>query len=271
MSRKWEELIADGLDLKIMEGRVEAEAGNVRWLWGDLALEVAPVGKSGAHNKSTERLTQFVSDLNVQLRERHEEQVSLDALRKYRTVADAWPPGTRFQGETWANHLLLVSNPDRETIIANPVDSETGEKLPRWTWRQLQRHLGQKASPNYVAPPVTTEDKVALAADLLGDLDVAKAIIGRKGAARSNISKAILDEAESPFSNAPTKSFDQRWAEWVNALNTVFIRGAKLIAEGEDQNVELGGHAAVGRVMYERLTERKLDAELRSLLEDADR
>ena len=66
-ARSWEDLIADGEELKIMEERIEAEAGNVRWLWGDLALEVAPMGDSHAKSGALDKLSSSPQSLMSRL------------------------------------------------------------------------------------------------------------------------------------------------------------------------------------------------------------
>lgn len=62
----------------------------------------------------------------------------------------------------------------------------------------------------------------------------------------------------------PEKPLDDAWSEWLNQGMTWLLKGAKLVARTEDtEGVELGAHAAIGRMLYERISEKAIDAELR--------
>jgi hypothetical protein len=64
------------------------------------------------------------------------------------------------------------------------------------------------------------------------------------------------------------RSFEDRCASWIHAVNRVLMEGTRLAQEAESwPDIELGAHAALAIQLYQRLTERALDAELRSLLE----
>lgn len=262
MNRSWDDLIADGRDLKIMEERVEAEAGNVRWLWGDLALEVAAIGRAGDHSGSEKRLRRFSDELDV----------SFESLREYRRVAAQWPNAMRMANQPWSVHQMFASREDREEIIANPVDVRTGERVDRWTFRGAQRFLGNKPSPHYTAPPTSTEEKADLARIFLSEDGVADVVFAEAGEHLANTRNALADiEGDDSASDKPVPAtFDAECGRWVNQLNTVFIKGARLAARAEDENVELGAHASIALLIYQRLSERKLDAELRALLEESE-
>lgn len=250
MTRSWDELVAAGAELKIMEDRVEAEAGNVRWLWGDLALEVAPIGANGEHTGALERLEKYADQLDV----------SYSALREYRRVADAWPAAMRVAPQPWTVHQQIAGRDDREELIANPVDVRTGEKLDRWTSRAMQRYLGKKPSPHYSAPPVTPEDKIEHALALIEDATVADEL------------RAVLDAPTSqpilPAQEKPQRTFDERCNSWVVRLNALMMEGARLSAEADEV-----GHASdiatshLAVLLYQRLSERQFDAEVRRLLD----
>lgn len=245
-TKSWDDLLAEGEQLKVMEERVEAEAGNVRWLWGDLALEVAPMGDGpgGVGNGATELLKRFAEELDV----------SFESLRQYRTVAEKWPIGMRIPMQPWACHQQIMGRDDREELISNPVDVLTGEKMNRWTFRAMQRFLGQKPSPHYVAPPRDADEKADLVRELLDDPEVA----------------ALVEErAEDERPDAPpkkAKTLDERYASAIHRLNGVLMELAKLSDEAEEAEA-IGPHTELGRLVYERITERKLDAEIRHLLE----
>ena len=255
--RSWEDLIAEGEQLKIMEERVEAEAGNVRWHWGDLALEVAPVGHDKSNTGSYQRLREFAEALDI----------SFESLRQYRTVAYKWPHGMRVPSQPWAVHQQIMGRSDREELIANPVDVRTGEKVDTWTFRSMQRYLGHKESPSYIAPPSSSEDKAEVVAGYLADEDVV-ALVVENDTAVTNILEAIT----KPGSSAPTeptlKPFDERCMSWVNRLNGLMMEGAQLANEADElghASDTASSHLAI--LLYQRLSEKKFDAEVRQLLE----
>lgn len=254
--RNWDELVAEGRELKVMEERIDAEHGNIRWQWGDLALEVAPMGERGHDSGATERLKRFADELDV----------SHSALREYRRVADAWPNAMRVAFQPWIAHQMFASRDDREELIANPIDVRTGERMPKWTHRACQRFLGQKESPHgYRKPPQSTAEKLAEVNDLfatVGD-DEAVEFIDRV----VDFLSALDERTERP-EPAPPAPLTERWEKWLNQTNTLFITAAKLMRETEEAGEQLGGHAAFAMYLAERFSERKFDAELRDLLEN---
>lgn len=248
--RTWDELIAKGEELKVMEDRIDAEAGNVRWLWGDLALEVAPMSTRGHDSGAYGRLQEFADQLDV----------SFESLRQYRSVADSWPNGVRSPFQPWIVHQKIANREDREELISNPVDVRTGEKVDRWTYRGIQRYLGIKTSPHYQAPPNTTEEKAELALSLAEDEEVAAVL-------RKTLDAPTSQPIAGP-QPAAEKSFDERCTSWVLRLNSLMMEGAKLNSEADD-----AGHASdtaashLAILLYQRLSERQFDAEIRRLLE----
>lgn len=59
---------------------------------------------------------------------------------------------------------------------------------------------------------------------------------------------------------------DAFWGAWLNKLDSLLTKAA----EADDYygpGAELSGHGALGRLIYERVVEKKIDAELRELLE----
>lgn len=250
MAKTWDDLLAEGEQLKIMEDRIDAEAGNVRWLWGDLALEVAPMGggPGGVGNGATDKLQRFADELDV----------SFQSLRQYRTVAEKWPIGMRVPMQPWVVHQQIMGREDREELIASPVDVRTGERTDRWTYRNMQRFLGKKPSPHYAAPPSTTEEKVEAVKELLEDPEV-----------RSEVVRSL--ETERPTiepGSKPERSLDERWAGWVHQFNTLLMTAARL-AEETEQTRAVGGHSQLALGIYRNIVERELDRELRRIMEDA--
>lgn len=250
MTKTWDELLAEGERLKVMEERIDAEAGNVRWLWGDLALEVAPMGADQARNGAMEKLRRFADELDI----------SFESLRQYRTVAEKWPHGMRVPSQPWVVHQQIMGRDDREEIISNPVDVRTGEKLDRWTYRAMQRFLGQKPSPHYSAPPSSTEEKVEVAKALLDDPEV-----------KAEIRRALNDEALDKAKNLepadkPERTLDERWASWVHQFNGLLMMAARLAAETDEAHA-VGSHAQLALTIYRNVVEREIDREIRQLLE----
>jgi hypothetical protein len=56
------------------------------------------------------------------------------------------------------------------------------------------------------------------------------------------------------------------WEQSLNRLNVVLTDCARLAEETDNLGIDLGGYAAFARLIYERITERKLDAEIREFL-----
>lgn len=61
------------------------------------------------------------------------------------------------------------------------------------------------------------------------------------------------------------KTFDERCAAWVQKLNRVMMEGARLAHEAESAN--LTGQSELAMLLYQRFSERQLDAEIRHFQE----
>lgn len=64
--------------------------------------------------------------------------------------------------------------------------------------------------------------------------------------------------------NTQPASFDERCEAWVNRLNALMLEGAALVTEADRKGLHPGAHAEMALVIYRRLAERQLDAELRA-------
>lgn len=65
-------------------------------------------------------------------------------------------------------------------------------------------------------------------------------------------------------------SIDDAWKAWLNAINRLLIDGAHLAERSETETEQLGVYSAAARLIYERITERKIDAEIRQFLDSAE-
>lgn len=128
-----------------------------------------------------------------------------------------------------------------------------------------------------IASAIPHGDKVQLARALLGDAEVAEDALREPTTWTGVMRSASRLEAE-PSPTAPRARSRQTdselnvaWREWLNQLNTVLMRGAGLEERTEREGVTLDVYGESGRLMYQRITERKLDAEIRELFELQER
>ena len=66
----------------------------------------------------------------------------------------------------------------------------------------------------------------------------------------------------------PIRTLNDQWHDWLNRANTLFTNGARLASATDSETVELDAHAAAARVLYDRLVERQIDAEIRTFMEE---
>jgi hypothetical protein len=111
-----------------------------------------------------------------------------------------------------------------------------------------------------------TELKAALA---LKSSSSARAVLADpevRAAAKAAIWE-IEAEAQSYERQIPVRTLNDQWHDWLNRANTLFTNGARLASETESVSVELDAHAAAARVLYDRLVERQIDAEIRAFMD----
>jgi len=125
----WNEKVARGR-------RLVTEINDRKWELGDLANEVCPAGTPGAHD---ERLWLFADEIGIRPA----------TLNEYRTIAAAWSPSARAEGQTWTTHRMLAAREDRHEIIAEEV----------WTYNSLSRRLGMKPNPSRVIADPAPNDE----------------------------------------------------------------------------------------------------------------
>ncbi len=59
---------------------------------------------------------------------------------------------------------------------------------------------------------------------------------------------------------------DEALRRWLNEANTVLMNGGKLAYRAEQQGVPTDAYSSLALLLYQRLAERQIDAELRDLL-----
>ena len=79
------------------------------------------------------------------------------------------------------------------------------------------------------------------------------------------LANAVIRDVAGPRPEPAPPAIDDAWREWLNAATRLLMGGARLAERTDNENIELGAHSAMARVVYERMTERNLDAELREL------
>jgi len=66
----------------------------------------------------------------------------------------------------------------------------------------------------------------------------------------------------------PLRNLNDQWHDWLNQANTLFLKGARLASHTDAEQVDLDAHAAAARLLYDRLVERQIDAEIRAFMEE---
>lgn len=133
MKNTWNESVKRGKALM-------SQIGMNKWELGDLTIKECPANDPSI--KDGGRLEKFADEIGI----------SVGALRKYRTVAAAWPAGNRFPAQTWTTHMELAGQPDREQIMAEQT----------WTRNALRERLGQHPYParvNYETGEIEEGDR----------------------------------------------------------------------------------------------------------------
>jgi hypothetical protein len=107
------------------------------------------------------------------------------------------------------------------------------------------------------------------AADFLGDerrtrAAVTNAIKSRDPGVPTEV--GVVDEVPPRPVRPPTTDLSELWGEWLNQMSTVLLKGARLMERTEAEHaVDVYGH--LGCIIYQRFSERRLDAEYQHLLD----
>jgi hypothetical protein len=178
----------------------------------------------------------------------------LDRSETVREVAASWTNGRT--GKPYAHgHVQKFATIWREFVSVPIQDRPPFSKLYDDSGKRTERYQQQA--------PESEDGARKLGANL--------------AAQRPEILSAVLDgyneateEAEPRRKRAPHRSsLNDEWQAWLNQANTVLLKGARLAERTEDEEPSLDGYAEAARLIYQRMTERKLDAEIRELFEEA--
>jgi hypothetical protein len=94
-----------------------------KWEIGDLALALAPIGKTHARSGALAILAKFAEDVGVVRNKQwyswnREMRLSLSSLREFRRVAAAWPADTDDRRQSYGVYATLAAHPRRREILA---------------------------------------------------------------------------------------------------------------------------------------------------------
>lgn len=122
---------------QVAEGRrLVEQLQQDKWRLGDLALEVAPMGDGHARNGASDVLDDYADAIGLEA----------GTLRQYRTVANAWPDGTRVPSASWSVHRELLNG--RTTKEAHRLLKQLAKKHDRVTVN-VAREATDRAPANY--------------------------------------------------------------------------------------------------------------------------
>ena len=129
-------------------------------------------------------------------------------------------------------------------------------------------HQAGDARRFFSNPAVIGERKAEIVAEALADDYVAQQVADR--ISRDPALLRRLERAHKAL-REPTESrdipLDEAWQKWLTRLNSILTEGARLAARTDAEQVDPGVIPQVALYAYQLITEKKLDAELRVLLE----
>lgn len=284
-SARWKELVAQGI----------IKDGDRNWFLGDAALEIAPMGRDGVNNGSTENLERYANEIGVKAK----------SIQHYRDVASAWPPPTRVGGTSWKVHQMLSGRQDliRPGMTVNravealggyqpsrgagsPQPEDTSEESQKFIWERAEQARNALADPEVakvIAAQQTPEERAAQVRAALKDPEVTDAIaadretVREMDAAREKIAQKRLDAMGStPVADDPNRMAREAYMSLVADVR----RSAALISEviadieaippglevpGLDREIKRGG-AGFDRARAARPASSTIDDELDQML-----
>jgi hypothetical protein len=143
--------------------------------------------------------------------------------------------------------------------------------IPDDTFPPETKNVGSRTTKANIGEQIKDDPKLAKAAasalvdGAVAHLDQREAVALAVAADRR---VAQASPRAVPVSTGQT--LDDRWMQWLTKMNALFTTGARLADESEAPDVELGTYAAAGKALYETMTERRVDAAVRQMLEDAE-
>ncbi len=92
-------------------------------------------------------------------------------------------------------------------------------------------------------------------------------LLGSEHRTRAYVASAIRNVRGpgTPEEVKPEPPLDVAWEAWLNKINGVLMEGGRLAERSE--GVVLGGYSGFAQLLYQRITERQLDAELREFFD----
>jgi hypothetical protein len=183
------------------------------------------------------------------------EAIAKDALANDLPISGEESCSAAFKALEAANHEH-TSQTVRNLCVVAKFDAESNDEQ-RMVWRRYGWTVVRE-----VAKAGWTQDA---AAELLGG----KQLKRREVVARLRVARDPgVPENVDPLAWEKQPIEPGEWAEWVKEMSRVLTHGARLAVRTENtEGLVLGAHDAIAFVLYQRLNERAIDAEIRQLLE----
>ncbi len=93
-------------------------------------------------------------------------------------------------------------------------------------------------------------------------------LLGSKHRTRADVASAIRAARDPGVPEPkPEPPLGDAWRAWLNKINGDLIEGARLAERSDTEDAVLDTYSAFAQLIYQRITERKLDAELREFFD----
>jgi hypothetical protein len=142
-----------------------------------------------------------------------------------------------------------------------------------WMHYQTFKNAGKEPRERWGDRPGRDEnlsppDSSSIIDALTSDGDVVQEIVQNPAARNAIISALGASKASThPVPAPPVSSVNDEWHRWLYRANGLFTDGARLAARTDAEPAQLDAHAEAARVLYDRLIERQLDAEIRAFMD----
>jgi hypothetical protein len=170
-----------------------------------------------------------------------------------------------------SSHVTVRSYVERwlKTVGSHPTPGEV-VTLPDAPWPPEGRSAGSRTTVNNVGDSIREDVNIAAAAAVA----VADVLPDLPDDTRNRLGRAVDDDRRLRFAaivgERPDPSLDESWLTWLTRANHLFTVGARLAERSEQDGTALGGHSGLALALYERLTERHIDAEIRQLFDSEE-